>query len=490
MIAPRTMPGWRWAILPALMATAGLAADGRPPAPVAPVPQALARTQQDIRQATAELNAARDAAAASRAPLVQRLNGLEADVRDLRRDVERRDALRQKEERDRNDQAAAAHALETEAYRTLAALHGYRQSLESRLGPAVPAALRGQLQALDPGLSAAQDYAGLSDAGTRLLDLAAQWNRSRLGGHAFNGACLDAGGRELTGRFVAIGPLTYFAADAGGAAGTVGMPPHGAAPALQQTYEGDAAAALATLAAGGEATVMLDTRQSEPARRTGLLTTLIAIMRGRGTPQDFMLLDMLRQGWPVLSILLLASIWSCAIILERALILRRAHLDASRFVDAVLKDLAEGGMPQALLHCQRHRKPVAAVVADVLTQPGGREDKERAMRHAIQVQIHNMEHRVPILGTIGSTAPFVGLLGTVAGIIRAFRDIAANAGGGASVVSAGIAEALVTTAFGLLVAIPAVMFYNHFVNSLRRFTAEMEMNVYHVIEKLCAEPPP
>jgi len=77
-------------------------------------------------------------------------------------------------------------------------------------------------------------------------------------------------------------------------------------------------------------------------------------------------------------------------------------------------------------------------------------------------QQQHLDRRLSILGTIGSNAPFIGLLGTVLGIIKAFHDLSFNAAGGPSVVMAGIAEALVATAVGLLVAIPAVVFFNYF----------------------------
>jgi len=92
-----------------------------------------------------------------------------------------------------------------------------------------------------------------------------------------------------------------------------------------------------------------------------------------------------------------------------------------------------------------------------------------------------------ILATVGATAPFVGLLGTTMGIVNAFTGMAASGSGGLSAISAGVAEALITTAFGLLVAIPAVWAYNYFQNRVDRFTVEMsnsgsEMAIYFMKE--------
>ena len=101
--------------------------------------------------------------------------------------------------------------------------------------------------------------------------------------------------------------------------------------------------------------------------------------------------------------------------------------------------------------------------------------------HVIETEVHRLESGVAAIGTIASLAPFVGLFGTVVGIIKAFNSIAANSGGGTEAVSAGIAEALVTTACGLLVAIPAVAFYNYCAHRIRSLARETELAVYDLV---------
>jgi biopolymer transport protein ExbB/TolQ len=172
------------------------------------------------------------------------------------------------------------------------------------------------------------------------------------------------------------------------------------------------------------------------------------------------------------------------IICDRFVSFKLAAMNARVFVANVIKILEEQGGSRALAYCDQFRKPIAAVVAEILLQSGGREDRERALRHAVQIQIHDLERWVPVLGTIAGTAPFVGLLGTVIGIIKAFHDISVNVGGGPEVVSAGIAEALITTAFGLVVAIPAVMFFNYFIHKVQKVAEEIDIAAYELIEKL------
>jgi biopolymer transport protein ExbB/biopolymer transport protein TolQ len=108
------------------------------------------------------------------------------------------------------------------------------------------------------------------------------------------------------------------------------------------------------------------------------------------------------------------------------------------------------------------------------------------MDRTAMITIAELKENLGVLATIGATAPFVGLFGTVVGIINAFSKMATSGGGIASV-SAGISEALVTTAFGLFVAIPAVWAYNYFQNRIDRFTVEMsnsgsEMSIYFLKE--------
>ena len=198
----------------------------------------------------------------------------------------------------------------------------------------------------------------------------------------------------------------------------------------------------------------------------------------------FTLRAMIINGWPVLSVLLIASIVSATIIWDRFMALRQARLNARGFMASLVRLIEERGASAALHYCDSVRKPVAVVSAEILLQPGDREAKERACQHAMQGQIRELRKYVMVLGTIGSSAPFIGLFGTVCGIIKSFQDIAANVGGGPEVVSAGIAEALITTAFGLLVAIPAVAFYNYFVQKIEMLGEEIDLAAYELIEKL------
>jgi biopolymer transport protein ExbB/TolQ len=102
------------------------------------------------------------------------------------------------------------------------------------------------------------------------------------------------------------------------------------------------------------------------------------------------------------------------------------------------------------------------------------ESVARALERQAQREVQSLKRGLGLLATVGSTAPFVGLLGTVMGIVNAFQSMALTGSGGLGTVSAGIAEALITTAFGLFVAVPAVWAYNYFAGKVEGFNVEMD----------------
>jgi biopolymer transport protein ExbB len=182
--------------------------------------------------------------------------------------------------------------------------------------------------------------------------------------------------------------------------------------------------------------------------------------------QKFLAFTLLGAGW-VLWLLVGLSVLSVAIMLERTL-----YLHARKLPDDILGELKKllfagnvdgakkllsgrGGIEaQVALEGLDHLKGGAGAVAEAMTGARARE------------RLH-LERYLAILGTLGNNAPFIGLFGTVLGIIKAFHDLSQNQGGGAAVVMAGISEALVATAVGLIVAIPAVMAFNYFQRRVR-----------------------
>lgn len=197
----------------------------------------------------------------------------------------------------------------------------------------------------------------------------------------------------------------------------------------------------------------------------------------------FSIKEMFLLGWPILSVLLLCSVVSIAVILERFMYFRKRDVDVRSFFGKIEKVLSSG--KEASSHCGSLGEPMASVTRSALSASSSHRDAlGLAVDRAIRMQVADMERFVPLLGTVAGAAPFIGLLGTVLGIIRAFRSIAMSGGGGPQVVAGGIAEALVATAVGLIVAIPALVAYNFYSTRIRRTTECMEICGDEVVELL------
>jgi biopolymer transport protein ExbB len=178
---------------------------------------------------------------------------------------------------------------------------------------------------------------------------------------------------------------------------------------------------------------------------------------------------------PAFIILFGCALIAAVFIVERWIYFRRTNINADRFVQTMTKSLAAGDTKSCVQLCQTSRAPLAMVARTGFENMRlGERSVVELMDAAALEEKMKMERFLSILGTMGNIAPFIGLFGTVVGIIRAFGDLATSGTGGPSVVAAGIAEALITTAAGLVVAIPAVIAYNYFLRRVGTIMSEIE----------------
>jgi len=183
----------------------------------------------------------------------------------------------------------------------------------------------------------------------------------------------------------------------------------------------------------------------------------------------------------VLWLLIVLSVVSVAVMVERAFALASRGPDMNVLTTTFAQSLAEGKVEQARKLLGEPNAPeVRVALAGLATYERGRIAVAEAMASAKSRERLDLERYLGVLGTLGNNAPFIGLFGTVLGIIRAFADLAKNSKGGAEVVMSGISESLVATAVGLLVAIPAVVAFNIFQGKVRRRLARIDA-VAHLI---------
>ncbi len=186
----------------------------------------------------------------------------------------------------------------------------------------------------------------------------------------------------------------------------------------------------------------------------------------------------------VVVILFIMSAWSVGVMIDRWVTYSAARKQSRYFVQAVAGSLREGNLDDAIRVAERSKKShIAKVVATGLSEfqaSTGLPEKEvidasqRGLERSVAIVHAELKRGLGGLATIGATAPFVGLFGTVVGIINAFKGIAEAKTTGLSAVAGGIAEALVATALGLFVAVPAVWAYNYFTGKIESFDVEMD----------------
>lgn len=185
--------------------------------------------------------------------------------------------------------------------------------------------------------------------------------------------------------------------------------------------------------------------------------------------------------WP----LLFFMFFGLVIAFERFWTLSRAHVDTKSFFTQVQEALKKGGPDAAAEVCSNTRGPVASVLhAGLLRLDRGIDHVEKAIGEAGAVEMAFLEKGMVWLSTVTNVAPLIGFLGTVSGMINSFEAIAAAGDVEPSIVAAGISEALITTAAGLIIAIPIQSFHNFFVSKIDKIIIDMQESSTQFIEEL------
>ena len=198
----------------------------------------------------------------------------------------------------------------------------------------------------------------------------------------------------------------------------------------------------------------------------------------------------------IVFILVGMSIWSLSVFFKKWWDLRKAQSETRKFAPEFSQFLEEDNLNEAINLSDRYKRShlarvlggalveVKPLIHDGTITVGDINTAERAVEREMLMQVTDLRRGLGILATVAATAPFVGLLGTTMGIVNAFVGMAASGSGGIAAISAGVAEALITTAFGLLVAIPAVWAFNYFQVKIENLTAEITYTSKEFIDYL------
>ena len=188
--------------------------------------------------------------------------------------------------------------------------------------------------------------------------------------------------------------------------------------------------------------------------------------------------DYFRQGGMWMYPLLFFSIIALACIIERLIVFAKAKINVNEFLTKIRKSLlVNRDVKEAIKVCEQYRGPVASVVKAGLLRYGtghNQEDIEKTPENAALYELDRLEKRLGVLATTANVAPMLGFLGTVTGMIKSFGTLAEQGLTNPAAVAIGISEALITTASGLIIAIPAQLAYNFFTTKVTRFVRDIE----------------
>lgn len=465
----RAIGSWVCGVCLAVLPTGGSAGEESPEAPA--LEQAIAGTQADIERDTAALNALRAEIAEQRRPLAARLEDLRKTVRNDRAEVEQIRRLRRQGENDLASLDAERTAVEEEI-RFLAALFvEYSRAMETRVGPAEAARLGERLRPVQQAL-AEEDSEGFAAAVSALLALTAEMNADRFGGSLFEGVALDADGIERPGRFAALGPAAYFAADGEGPAGLAATQFGAAQPGIYDRFPAAVAPAVRALAAGKAARVPVDVTGGDAIQVAEARTTLLQHLRKGG----FVMI-------PLLAVALAAvvlAIWK-TVELSRIQVEPGAQLHTA--IEAARRDDAAAAREAAA----DVRPPLRSLVEEAIEhRHSGRDHLEEIMHEHVLAALPRLERHLGTLAVLGGIAPLLGLLGTVTGMIHTFQLVTIFGSGDAKLLSGGISEALITTEVGLVIAIPVLLAHAFLARRARGILDALERAATGIVNRLAA----
>ncbi len=195
------------------------------------------------------------------------------------------------------------------------------------------------------------------------------------------------------------------------------------------------------------------------------------------------MVEILQKGGIVMWLIMFLSIIAAVIIIERLLYFRKIRIDEEKMISRLKTTLQKKHFDEALAICENNPSPVTNLMkVGIEHRAYPRETIREAIMDAANLEVPKMERHLPALGTISHIAPLLGLLGTVTGNIRAFGVLGKfGAVGDPGLLAKGIAEALLTTAAGIIVAIPAVIFYNYLVSKVNHSIIRLENRVNELV---------
>ena len=200
------------------------------------------------------------------------------------------------------------------------------------------------------------------------------------------------------------------------------------------------------------------------------------------------MLTIMARGGPLMWVVLIFAVIAIAVFFERLFHYHVAQIHTTDFVNGILNSLKRGNVKEAIDTCRNTAGPVAQVVmAAVLNHDRSRDEIREAVQDTARTEVTRLERNLPILVTIAQVAPLIGFLGTVWGMIRVFMVIEKTQATTAGQLAGGVWQALLTTAGGLVVAIPSYIAYNYLVSRVQNLVLDMEKAANETVQYLASK---
>jgi biopolymer transport protein ExbB len=399
--------------------------------------------EAELNASIAELAKVRAAVASEKLPLAQQLTSLEEGVIGLRKEADRVQRLVDAGALEIGTLKAEIKSREDELGYITSLLDEYARTFETKIGPAEVQLFAEPIEATkqaveNKALTPQERFA------KQVLFVGLTMNRlaDAVGGMRFAGVGVDMLGTVLNGQFAMIGPVSFFRGEDGTAG--VAVPQVGSANPLVRPLEGDLNGAVGALVASGEGTLPLD------PSRGGALKALVA---------KTSIVHIFIKGGPIMWPMLAASVVALAVVLERVLFLLNEQRKRSpKAVNRFFQEVAKGNVPGAIAVADGSKDAICRTLGYAL------ENREASLSHALTYAetrtIKRYKRGLGVLDTVITLAPLLGLLGTVTGMMGSFAVIGGDLSSPGAI-TGGIAEALIATAFGLIIAIVCLLPFNY-----------------------------
>jgi biopolymer transport protein ExbB len=452
-------------IFATLVVMAGQVGHAADPVDAAAIRAAADYTER-LKTATNDLMTARERVTAARTPLAEATRSAEARIAVLEGELQQLETTHGKSTETReqlrreNDELARTFGyLLSQAQETM-------KLIEDSMQPGERPAWAGRVDLLRSDLDSAKAQTGVP-AALAVADFAADRTAKEIGGFTVAGPAVAEGdNRMLAGTFLCLGPATYFQADGAGPTGIVNLRPN-SQWAVVQTVANWTPAAADPLFHQGRGLVALDASGGKA----------LALNKA-----SVSLLEQLRRGGAVTVVIVAVGILALVITIQKLFDFRRLAVDEPATVRPVLAHLARGAFGEAADAAKSLKTTTRELFAlGIHHRLKSKALLEEYLESFVLEQRMLQERRLPLLAVIATAGPLLGLLGTVAGMIKTFTLITVLGTGSAGKLSAGISEALISTKFGLIIAIPALVVHGFLSHRIQKHLALLDRYALEIV---------